>query len=132
MRGMLGKIIAVSTVTAGILLLIMLQLTNPSTVGPLGLLAVFFLLYIIVLGAMTELLWAGSQFIQSIGRHVTSKRPPSSLSLKRSYYYSTVLALGPIMALAMLSIGSFGIYEALLIAVFLGVALLYVSRRSSH
>lgn len=129
---MLGKIIAVSTVTAGILLLVMLQLTNPSTVGPLGLLAVFFLLYVIVLGAMTELLWAGSQFVQSIGQHVTSKRPPGSLSLKRSYYYSTVLALGPIMALAMLSIGSFGIYEALLIAVFLGVALLYVSRRSSH
>lgn len=129
---MLGKIIAASTVIAGIILIIMLQVTNPSTVGPLGLLAVFFLLYVIILGAMTEVLWVGSRVTQTVGRRFTSKRPPGRLSLKRAYYYSTVLALGPIMALAMTSIGSFGVYEAILIAVFLGVALLYVSRRSSH
>ena len=129
---MLGKVIAASTVAAGVFLIIMLQVTNPSTVGPLGLLAVFFLLYVIVLGAMTEVLWVGSRIVQSAGRRFTSKRPPGRLSLKRAYYYSTVLALGPIMALAMLSIGSFGIYEAVLIALFLGVALLYVSRRSTH
>lgn len=129
---MLGKVIAASTVVAGVFLITMLQATNPSTVGPLGLLAVFFLLYVIVLGAMTEVLWVGSRIVQSAGRRFTSKRPPGRLSLKRAYYYSTVLALGPIMALAMLSIGSFGIYEAVLIALFLGVALLYVSRRSTH
>ena len=129
---MLGKVIAASTVIAGIFLIIMLQMTNPSTVGPLGLLAVFFLLYVITLGAMTELLWVGSRVVQAVGRRFTAKRPPGRLSLKRAYYYSSVLALGPIIALAMLSIGSFGLYEALLIALFLGVALLYVSRRSSH
>lgn len=132
MRGMLGKVIATSTVIAGIILLIMLQFTNPTTVGPLGLLAVFFLLYVILLGFMTEVLWLGSGLVQTVGRRFTSKRPPGRFSLKRAYYYSTVLALGPIMALAMMSIGSFGIYEALLIAVFLGVALLYVSRRQNH
>ena len=110
----------------------MLQTTNPSTVGPLGLLAVFFLLYIIILGALTEVLWVGSHMIQIVGRRFTSKRPPGRLSLQRAYYYSTVLALGPIMALAMVSIGALGFYEMLLIAVFLAVALLYVSRRSSH
>lgn len=129
---MLGKIIAISTVTAGIILIIMLQMTNPSTVGPLGLLAVFFLLYVVLLGATTELLWIGSRLIQIVGRRFTSKRPPGRLSLKRAYYFSTVLALGPTMALAMLSIGSFGIYEMLLITVFLLVACLYVSKRSSH
>lgn len=129
---MLGKVIATSTVIAGIILLIMLQFTNPTTVGPLGLLAVFFLLYVILLGFMTEVLWLGSGLVQTVGRRFTSKRPPGRFSLKRAYYYSTVLALGPIMALAMMSIGSFGIYEALLIAVFLGVALLYVSRRQNH
>jgi 4-hydroxybenzoate polyprenyltransferase len=70
--------------------------------------------------------------VQIVGRRFTSKRPPGRLSLKRAYYYSSVLALGPIMALAMMSIGSFGVYETVLIAVFLAVALLYVSRRSAH
>lgn len=128
---MLGKIIAASTVLAGIILIIMLQTTHPSTVGPLGLLAVFFLLYVIILGGMTELLWVGSKAFQTVGRQFASKRPPGRLSLRRAYYFSTVLALGPIMALAMLSIGAFGIYEMILIGVFLAVALLYVSRRST-
>jgi len=131
-RDMLGKIIAASTVIAGIILIIMLQMTHPSTVGPLGLLAVFFLLYIVILGATTELLWVGSHMIQVVGRRFTAKRPPRRLSLQKAYYYSSVLALGPIMSLAMLSIGSFGFYEMVLITVFLAVALLYVSRRSSH
>ena len=131
-RNMLGKVIAASTVIAGIILIIMLQVTHPSTVGPLGLLAVFFLLYVIMLGAMTELLWVGSKVVQAIGRKVTSKRPPGRLSLQRAYYFSTVLALGPVMALAMLSIGALGVYELVLIMVFLAVATLYVSRRSAH
>ncbi|MES2876723.1 MAG: hypothetical protein V4678_04625 [Patescibacteria group bacterium] len=129
---MLGKVIAASTVIAGIILIIMLQTTNPSTVGPLGLLAVFFLLYVIILGAMTEVLWVGSKVIQTVGRRFASRRPLGRLSLQRAYYFSTVLALGPVIMLAMISIGSFGIYELLLIVVFLGVALLYVSRRSSR
>ena len=129
---MLGKVIAASTAIAAIMLIILLQATSPSTVGPLGLLAVFFLLYVIVLGAVTELLWVGSRVVQTVGRRITSKRPPGRLSLRRSYYFSSVLALGPVMALAMQSIGSFGIYEMLLITVFLAVGILYVSRRSAR
>lgn len=128
---MLGKVIATSTVIATIALIVLLQTTNPSTAGPLGLLAVFFLLYVIVLGAMTEILWVGSRFVQVVGKRITSKRPPGRLSLQRAYYFSTVLALGPVMALAMTSIGSFGVYESILIIVFLVVGTLYVSRRSN-
>jgi hypothetical protein len=128
---MLGKIIAGSTIIASIILIIVLQATNPSTVGPLGLLAVFFLLYIILLGVTTEVLWVSSHLIHTVGRRFTTRRPPGRLSLKRAYYYSTVLALGPVMALAMISIGSFGPYEVVLIVAFLLVAMLYVSRRSN-
>lgn len=129
---MLGKVIALSTLAAAILLVTLLETTNPSSAGPVGLLAVFFLLYVIVLGAMTELLWVGSRLFQTVGRRFTSRRPPGRLSLQRSYYFSTVLALGPVMALAMQSIGSFGPYETVLIVVFLSVGTLYVARRSSN
>ena len=70
--------------------------------------------------------------LQVVGRRFTTRRPPGKLSLRRAYYYASVLSLGPIMTLAMLSIGSLGFYEMMLIIVFLAVALLYVSRRSSH
>lgn len=128
---MLGKVIAGSTLAAAILLVILLETTNPSSAGPIGLLAVFFLLYVIVLGAVTELLWVGSRVFQTIGRRFTYRRPPGRLSLQRSYYFSTILALGPVMALAMQSIGSFGPYEVVLIVLFLAVGTLYVSRRVS-
>ncbi len=129
---MLGKIIVASTTLASILLIVMLQLTNPSTVGPLGLLTVFFLLYIIILGVTTEVLWLGSHAVQAVGRRFTSRRPPQKLALSRAYYFSSVLALGPVMALAMQSIGSLGTYELALIGVFMFIGILYISKRSSR
>ena len=132
MRGMIGKIIVVSTAAAVVLLLVLLQVTNPSTAGPLGILAVFFLLYVIILGIITELLWIGSYTFQKVGRRFMVRRPPVRMTLARAYYISTVVALGPVMMLAMKSIGSLGIYEAILIILFVAIALLYVLRRSSR
>ncbi len=129
---MVGKAIVISMAIAAILLLLVLQTTNPSTAGPLGLLAVFFLIYIIIIGVITELLWLGSKLFQTIARRFTSKRPPGRISLTKAYYLSTVIALGPTIALAMQSIGSLGPYEVLLIVVLVGIGLLYVSRRSSR
>lgn len=129
---MLGKVIVISTAVAAVLLILLLQATSPSTAGPLGLLAVFFLVYVIMLGAITELLWLGSRFFQLVARKFTSKRPPGRLSLARAYYFSTILALAPVMALAMQSIGSLGGYEIILIIAFISVGLLYISRRSSR
>jgi hypothetical protein len=129
---MVGKVIVSSTLIAFIILVIVLQTTNPSTVGPLGLLAVFFLLYVIFLGAVTELVWVGSKVISWLSRRLRTRRPIHSMPLTRAYYYSTVLALGPVMVLAMQSIGSLGVYELVLIALFLGVGTLYVSRRATR
>lgn len=129
---MVGKIIVSSTLIAFMILVIVLQTTNPSTVGPLGLLAVFFLLYVIILGCMTELLWVGSKTVAWLSKRLRTRRPIHPMLLTRAYYYSTVLALGPVMMLAMQSIGSLGAYELVLIALFLGVGMLYVSRRATR
>lgn len=129
---MVGKAIVSSTAVAAVLLIVLLQMTSPSTAGPLGLLAVFFLVYVIILGVSTELLWIGSRAFQVIARRFTTKRPPGRLSLAKAYYLSTVLALGPVMALALKSIGSLGVYESILIIAFVAIGLLYISRRSSR
>lgn len=129
---MVAKVIVGSTGIAALLLIILLQSTAPSTAGPIGLLAVFFLIYIIAIGFTTELLWAGSRVFQVVARKVTAKRPPGRISLVRAYYYSTVLALGPVILLAMQSIGSLGLYEVVLVTIFVVVGFLYISRRSSR
>lgn len=129
---MIAKIIVGSTGLAAVLLIILLQSTAPSTAGPIGLLAVFFLIYIIMIGVITELVWAGSRVFQLVAKKVTSKRPPGRVSLVRAYYLSTVLALGPVILLAMQSIGSLGVYEISLVTIFVAVGFLYISRRSSQ
>jgi len=127
---MVGKAIVISMAIAAFLLLLIVQTTNPSTAGPLGLLAVFFLIYVIIIGVVTELLWLGSKLFQLVARRFTSKRPPGRISLAKAYYLSTVLAFGPVIAIAMQSIGSLGPYEVILIGAFMAIGLLYVSRRS--
>ena len=127
---MVGKAIVISMVTAAVMLLLIVQTTNPSTAGPLGLLAVFFLIYVIIIGVVTEVLWLGSRLFQVVARRFTSKRPPGRMSLAKAYYLSTVLAFGPVIAIAMQSIGSLGPYEVVLITIFVAIGLLYVSRRS--
>lgn len=50
---MLGKALALSTLTAFVLLSAILQVTSPSTIHPLGILMVFILMYVLALGALT-------------------------------------------------------------------------------
>lgn len=84
-----------------------------------------------MLGVVTEVLWVGSRAVSWLGRRVVvlSRKPLQPLTLARSYYFSTILALGPVMLLAMASIGSLGFYETLLVVIFLVVGTLYISKR---
>lgn len=126
---MLGKGVAISSFVALSILLIVVQSTTPSSIGPIGLLAVFFLLYVVLLGVFTVFLYVGSRVIVRFSRMLTSRRPLRILPLKKIYYYSSVLALAPVMILAMKSIGSLGLYEIVLVGIFITVAILYVGKR---
>lgn len=126
---MLGRVIAISSLGAGLFLLVLLSNTSPTTIGPLGLLAVFFLLYVVLVGVFTGMIWTVSVAVSRLSKLVTVRRPIGRISLRRSYYLASVVALGPVMMLAMKSIGSLGIYEVLLVCAFLTVAIFYVIRR---
>jgi hypothetical protein len=52
---MLGRVITISVVIAVVVLAIVLHISQPSTVGPLGILIVFILMYVSVLGVLTFL-----------------------------------------------------------------------------
>jgi uncharacterized membrane protein len=115
---------------SALLLLVLLQTTTPGTIGPLGILIVFILMYIASLGAMTFLLFKGSQIFVRFSRLVTVTRPFQALSLGRSYYFSTVIALAPVILVGMESVGNLGINEVGLVAIFVIIGCMYVAKRS--
>jgi hypothetical protein len=121
---MLGKVLALSTLCAFVLLSALLQSTSPSSIHPLGILFVFILIYVLVLGALTFLLYAVLLLIAKM-----RKKDGVIMSFRRAYIFASVLALAPIMVVGMSSIGRMGIYEFLLIIAFEAVACFYVARQ---
>jgi hypothetical protein len=128
---MLGRVLSVGVVVSAVLLAVVLRTTQPATVGPLGILAVFVLMYVLVLGVATFLLFGASKVIYRISSLVTVKKPIHSLSLVRTYYFASVLALAPVMLIGMQSVGEVGIYDVLLVVIFVVIACIYISKRTS-
>ncbi|MET0980438.1 MAG: hypothetical protein ABWX90_04235, partial [Candidatus Saccharimonadales bacterium] len=129
--GMLGKILTVSLTIAVMLLAIVLQTTTPATIGPLGILFVFILMYVSVLCALTFLLYGGSKLLVKLFSSVTLKRPLQRLSLGKSYYFSSVIALAPVMLIGMQSVGEVGFYEIVLIILFIVISCVYIAKRTA-
>jgi len=100
---MLGKALAITTLGSFVLLSAILQSTSPSTVHPVVILIVFVLIYLLALGVLTF-------FILGINRLTKSfvpdhRKPIVHMSLEKSYYFATVLALAPVLYLGVRSVG---------------------------
>ena len=130
MGNMLSRVVTISVAVAIVILAIILHVTQPSTVGPLGILIVFILMYVSVLGVLTFLLYSLSRLISKISTSFTVKKPIRPLSLSRSYYFSSVLALAPVMLVGMQSVAEVEIYDVLLIVLFVVIACTYISKRT--
>lgn len=129
-EGMAGKFIAISGIVAVVLLAIVLQLTTPATIGPLGLLFVFIMLYMAALSVLTFLIFAVSWASARAGNSLTVRRPVQPLSLRQAYYYGSIVALAPVMLLGMQSVGAVGIYETVLVVLFAVLGCVYIAKRS--
>jgi hypothetical protein len=80
---------------------------------------------------LTFLLYTVSRIISKISASVTVKKPIIPFSLSRSYYFSSVLALAPVMLIGMQSVAEVEIYDVLLIVLFVVIACIYISKRTS-
>lgn len=121
---MLKKVLSISTISAAVLLVIIFQTTTPASIHPLGILLVFILLYVLVLGVLTffvyHILYFGARLKQGEG---------SGISFRRTYLLSSVLALAPVILLGIQSVGNLTAYEVFLIVVFEFFACFYVMKR---
>lgn len=126
---MLAKFIGFICVCAAIILLFFLVSSTPVSAGPLGILTVFICLYVLLLGGTTFAIWGAHRAIRLIAKPFVAKRPIPPLSLLRAYYFSTILALGPVMLIGMQSVGTVGIYEVVLVVLFVAIGCVYIAKR---
>lgn len=130
-KRMLVKVLSVGFISALTLLVLVVQTTTPATIGPLGILFVFILMYVSVLCALTFLLFMASKLIARLASVMAVRRPVQAIDLVKSYYYSSVIALAPVMLVGMQSVGEVGFYDAMLILIFVIISCIYIAKRTA-
>jgi hypothetical protein len=126
---MLKRIVAIMTIASLCLLLLLLNITVPTSVGPFGILAVFVFAYTSSLGVVAYLLFGISGIISRLSATFTVKRPLRALSFRDAYYYSTIVAIAPVMLVGLQSVNTIGIYEFGLVGLFELIGCLYITKR---
>lgn len=128
---MFKKIIFITTIASLCALVVLLNATAPSWAGPLGILAIFVFAYLLSLGLVTFFLYYSSKVISYFSKSIIARKPALPLSFKRSYYFSTIIGISPIIFIGLQSVGAVGIYEVLLVIVFVVLGCVFVSKRTA-
>lgn len=115
---MLNRFIVLASLVAVIILMVMLNLTAPAEIGPLGVLVFFTMVYIVIFGLATG--------VVALMRRVTGHR---SGMRKKDYFLSAIIAFGPIMLLLVQSFGSLNFWTIALVLAFVGLGCFYVSKK---
>ena len=122
-------IISITTVVSLCLLAVLLNITTPATAGPFGILLIFFFAYMLSLGVVTFFVFWASRIVEHLSAGIITKKPYAALTFKNSYYFSTIIAAVPILLMGLQSVGAIGIYEFILVFVFVVIGCLYISKR---
>ena len=126
---MLAKVITLGTFIAAGLLAAVLTLI-PLSSGPVGILAVFFLLYVIMVGTLAWGWYGLNWLLRKLMRSTSSRRPIQPMTLQHSYYLASVIALGPVMLLGMNTVSKVGLTDIALITLFVTIGIFYVQKRA--
>ena len=113
-----NRFIYVTSIIGLAALILMLNITSPTEIGPIGVLVFFTTLYIVTFCLVTILMQA---FI-----HVAFKQKNFK---SKNYLYAAVLAFGPIMLLMARSFGAINLWTIGLIVLFLTLAEFLVYKR---
>lgn len=126
---MLQRVLALITVTSLVVLAIILSTTTPANAGALGLLALFLSAYLACLGLISFFLSGVSRILVYVSSGFTAKRPRRPLAFRRAYYFSTILAVVPVLLIGLQSVNAVGVYEVLLVIAFALLGCLYIAKR---
>ena len=128
---MFSRILAAVGVGSLIGLLYLLYTTTPVEAGAIGVLGVFLLSYILLVVSLTFFIFFVHALLLRVFFGDMERRAPAQFSLKRSYYYASILALGPVIIVSLQSVGEYGVGELFLVLFLLALGCLYVSRQTT-
>ena len=128
---MIIKFISSAIFIVGIILLYIFTATTPSSVGALGVLAVFLLLYLFTVLVITLVIITGHSLIVKLFYSNKAKAAAMKLSAKNAYYYSSIVSLVPVALISLRSVGQLNIASIALLAVFTFTGVLYVARQAN-
>lgn len=116
-----------------LILLIMLSSIDPLSAGPIGILFVFILIYLVIASLLFTVLHWGVRFVSAQivkrGTRVTARS--YKIGVRKAYYMASALAFGPVLLLALNSVRQLRLTDILLVGLFLSLAIFYISKRES-
>lgn len=121
---MLKKIIAIATACGALGALSIVYFTTPASIHPIGLLVFFVCIYAVVLGAVTLLLY----LLHQLHRRLFGRKA-YGVTATRLYEYATIIALGPVILLALQTVGRLQIIDVIFTTIFVLLGCFYVYRR---
>lgn len=130
MPGKTHKLIYTIPFITAILLLIMWNITDPIQGGPAAILLSFILIYILCVSLLFILLHVGVRMVSKLWAKRSANVREWRIGVRRAYYVASVVAFGPVLLLAMQSVGQLQLRDILLVVVLLGLAIFYVVKRS--
>lgn len=131
MTAKIRNLIYTLPVLAAVFLLLILNATNPLDGGPTVILIVFILLYIVCAGIFFILLHTGVRIASRLwARRKSINAREWRIGVRRAYYIASILAFGPVLLLAMQSVGQLQFRDVLLVITLLSLAIFYVIKRS--
>ncbi|QHN42458.1 hypothetical protein GII36_01150 [Candidatus Mycosynbacter amalyticus] len=128
---MLSKILVVIGVIAAVALGYVLNTTSPVEAGATGVLAVFLLSYIVSVVVLTFFVFWTYKLMLHVFYSDRTGHAGQQLSLRKAYYYASILALGPVILVSLRSVGQAGAVQLFLVLALLALGCLYVSRQTS-
>ncbi|MFZ1360948.1 MAG: hypothetical protein WAS27_02935 [Candidatus Saccharimonadales bacterium] len=128
---MIGKLLIGMGIISGVILGALLYMTTPASAGAFGIFAVFVCAYLLTTVCVTFGLWGISRIGIAMNGLLSVQRSAEVMTVRRAYYYSTIVSLAPIIVVSMQSVGGVGVYELLLIALLVLLGCVYVTKRTT-
>lgn len=106
--------------------------TDPISVGPGGILAVFLLVYVFWAGLFFIAIHLGIDLVSRriINRRKTVTARSLKVGVRKAYYIASALAFVPVLFLAMNSLGQLQLRDVVLVLVFVSLIIFYIVKRT--
>lgn len=114
---MFNRLMLLLSLLAVIIILAMINLTTPTSVGPLGVLVFFTMIYVVIYGVVNLIVVA---FMKANGKKGGEKK---------NRYYSAMISFGPIMLLLIQSFGSLSVITVAMVMVFVALGCFVINKR---